>query len=68
MATNSSQYSSAQIRTQIRKALSGSKSAQIQIEGPLSESEVEQLRKETARIARDEMRAFARKRLRKLLT
>ena len=68
MSTNAPQYSSAQIRTQIRKALSGSKSAQIELEGPVSEKEVEQLRKEIARIAKDEMRALVRKRLRKLLT
>ena len=41
MATNSSQYSSTQIRTQIKKALYGSKSAQAleQIEKALAEGE-----------------------------
>ena len=67
MATNTPQYSSAQLRTQIRKALSGSKSARIELKDP-SEKELDQFRKETAQIAKDEMRALVRKRLRKLLT
>ena len=68
MSDNAPQYNFAQIRTQIRKALAGSQPVQIEVKGPMSEKDLEEFRKVRDQIAREEMRDFARKRLRKILT
>ena len=58
-------YSDAQLRAQIRKSLSGSGDSKLEIEGALSAEELQALRKDTARIAAEEMREVARSMLRK---